>query len=91
MLVLQNDTGNTHSSTTIIAPITTRPKGAHLPVHCELPCARTGLRENSVVLLEQLRVIDKSRLSTRIGRIDETMLNTINNALSISVGLREVV
>ena len=86
VLVVQNDVGNKFSPTIIVAAITSRSK-ANLPTHVEILAEENGLSKNSVVLLEQLRTIDKSRLKERIGTIDKTRIPEVNEALSISLGI----
>ena len=85
-IVIQNDTGNQHSPTGIIAAVTSKTMKARLPVHVRLPC-EIGLEKDSVALLEQLRTIDKSRLESYIGRLDEATMSRIARALGISVGI----
>ena len=85
VLVLQNEIGNRHSPTIIVAPITTRPKNI-LPVHvniCEIEC----LPRKSMVLLEQIRTLDRSRLGESCGRLDDVVMAGVDRALAISVGL----
>ena len=89
VLVVQNDVGNKYSPTIIVAAITSRRNKADLPTHVELAAAENGLSKNSVVLLEQLRTIDKKRLTERIGTIDRTRLPEVNEALSVSLGIDE--
>lgn len=90
VLILQNDIGNTYSPTTIVAAITSRIKRAKLPTHIELKSSRYQLEKDSVVLLEQLRTIDKQRLKERIGHLDEEIMNKVDIALEISLSLREL-
>ena len=85
VLVLQNDTGNRHSPTTIVAAITGCPTKAELPTHVAVRA--DGLRCDSVVLLEQIRTLDKSRLRERMGRLDESTMSAVDNALAVSFGL----
>lgn len=89
VLVVQNDVGNKYSPTIIVAAITSRRNKADLPTHVELAADENGLSKNSVVLLEQLRTIDKKRLKERIGTIDRTRLPEVNEALSVSLGIDE--
>lgn len=86
VLILQNDTGNQHSPTVVIAAITGKPKKTKLPTHYMLPAMR-GLYIPSVVLLEQIRTIDKSRLQTYIGTLDEITMRGIDRAFAVSMGL----
>jgi mRNA interferase MazF len=87
VLVVQNDIGNKYSPTIIVAAITSKHNKANLPTHVKLAAQGNGLNRNSVILLEQLRTIDKSRLKERIGTIDKTHLPEVNEALSISLGI----
>lgn len=86
VLILQNDTGNRHSPTVVIAAITGKPKKTKMPTHYTLPAMR-GLYIPSVVLCEQIRTIDKSRLQTYIGTLDEITMKGIDRAISVSMGL----
>ena len=86
VLVVQNDVGNKYSPTIIVAAITSKNK-TKLPTHVMLEAEGCGLSRNSVVLLEQLRTIDKTRLKERIGTIDKTRLPEVNEALSVSLGI----
>ena len=87
VLIVQNDVGNKHSPTVIAAAITSQREKAKLPTHIELDSRNCGLAKDSVVILEQIRTIDKRRLKERMGELDVTSMNDINNALSISFGL----
>lgn len=87
VLIVQNDIGNKHSPTTIIAPLTTKFTKAKLPTHVELSTAETNLKADSIVLLEQLRTIDKRRLSTKMGTVAADKIPLINKAISISLEL----
>ena len=87
VLVVQNDVGNKFSPTIIVAAITSRRNKADLPTHVEIEADGNGLSKNSVVLLEQLRTIDKRRLRVRIGTSDKTRLPEVNEALSVSLGI----
>ncbi len=87
VLIVQNDVGNKHSPTVIAAAITSQTNKARLPTHIELAAQTYGLSKTSVVLLEQIRTIDKKRLKERMGRIDEGMMNRIDSALAVSFGL----
>ena len=90
VLIIQNDTGNKHSPTVIIAAITSKMNKAKLPTHIELASSVYGLSKDSVVLLEQIRTIDKKRLRERIGHIDDVTMQRINSAIHISFGLSEL-
>ena len=87
VLVIQNDIGNKYSPTVIAAAITSQINKAKMPTHIELAAKDYGLNKDSVILLEQIRTIDKRRLREKIGRIDDGLMASVNNALSISVGL----
>lgn len=90
VLIIQNDTGNKYSPTVIAAAITSQTGKNKLPTHIELGGEECGLKSNSVVLAEQIRTIDKSRLKEKIGHIDDIkIINRINNALGVSFGLEE--
>ena len=90
VLIVQNDTGNKHSPTVIAAAITSQTNKAKLPTHIELSGRSVGLTKDSVVLLEQIRTIDKRRLREHMGRLDETMMNRVDNAIAVSFGLPKV-
>ena len=87
VLVVQNDVGNKYSPTVIAAAITSRINKAKLPTHIEIEAADYGLQKDSVVLLEQIRTIDKKRLREKIGRLDEIQMIKVNDAIAISFGL----
>lgn len=90
VLIIQNDMGNKYSPTVIAAAITSQTGKNKLPTHIEIDTKTTGLKANSVVLAEQIRTIDKSRLKEKIGHIDDDkIINQINNALGVSFGLDE--
>jgi len=86
VLIIQNDVGNKYSPTVIIAAITSQINKAKLPTHIELSAEHYGLPKDSVVLLEQVRTLDKRRLKEKIGVIDGAKMKLINNALLISLG-----
>ena len=90
VLIVQNDTGNKHSPTVIAAAITSQTIKAKLPTHIELTGGSVGLSKDSVVLLEQIRTIDKRRLREQMGRLDENMMNRVDNAIAVSFGLPKV-
>ncbi|EKP94568.1 type II toxin-antitoxin system PemK/MazF family toxin [Thermaerobacter subterraneus] len=90
VLIVQNDVGNRYSPTTIVAAITSQINKAKLPTHVELPAGSYGLEKDSVVLLEQIRTIDKRRLLERVARLDAGAMRRVNLALEISLGLREI-
>ena len=93
VLIVQNDTGNKYSPTVIAAAITSRTGKTKLPTHIEVSAgierngAKSGLPKNSVILLEQIRTIDKKRLMERMGKLDETTMQQVNSAIGISFGL----
>ena len=88
VLIIQNDTGNKYSPTVIAAAITSQTGKNKLPTHIELGSKDNGLKSDSVVLTEQIRTIDKSRLKEKIGHItDIEVMNRVNNAIGISFGL----
>ena len=87
VLVVQNDVGNKYSPTIIVAAVTSQLNKAKLPTHVEIDARDNGLSKKSVVLLEQLRTIDKKRLKERIGTIDDQLLPNVNEALTVSLGI----
>ncbi len=87
VLIIQNDIGNKHSPTVIAAAITSQTGKAKLPTHIEIDPEKSGLKAESVILTEQIRTIDKSRLKEKIGHIDDdSIMSQINNALNVSLG-----
>jgi len=87
VLIIQNDVGNRHSPTVIAAAITSQINKAKLPTHIELGARCYGLSRNSVILLEQIRTIDKTRLKEKMGRLDEGLMQKVDNAIAVSFGL----
>jgi len=87
VLIVQNDTGNRHSPTVIAAAITSQTGKARLPTHISLAAMSCGLPKDSVVLLEQIRTLDKRRLRENMGRVDETMMKQVDTAIAVSFGL----
>ena len=88
VLIIQNDTGNRYSPTVIAAAITSQTGKARLPTHIELPVQQEcGLTRDSVVLLEQVRTLDKRRLRERMGRVDDQVMERIDTAIAVSFGL----
>ena len=87
VLIVQNDTGTKHSPTVIAAAITSQTGKARLPTHIELNAQSVGLSRDSVILLEQIRTIDKSRLRERMGKLDENTMTKVDNAIAVSFGL----
>jgi len=86
VLVLQNDVGNKFSPTVIAAATTSKTGKNKLPTHIELKCTENCLPKDSVILLEQIRTIDKSRLKEKIGELSPDVMNKVNNALLVSLG-----
>ena len=89
VLVIQNDIGNRFSPTVIVAAITAQIQKAKLPTHVEIDAEAHGFDRNSVILLEQIRTIDKQRLTDKITHLDEDTMRKVDDALQISVGLIE--
>lgn len=87
VLIVQNDVGNRHSPTVIAAAITSQREKTHLPTHIEIDSSSCGLAKDSIVLLEQIRTIDKKRLKERMGVLDQTSMSKINQALAVSLGM----
>ncbi len=87
VLIVQNDMGNKHSPTVIAAAITSQMNKARLPTHIELIGPTVGLTKNSVVLLEQIRTIDKKRLREHMGRLNQDMMQKVDDAIAVSFGL----
>ncbi len=90
VLVVQNDVGNKFSPTVIIAAITSQINKAKLPTHIEIGADDYGLAKDSVILMEQIRTIDKRRLRERIGRLDDELMEKVNSALTVSFGLLDL-
>ncbi|MDD6847293.1 MAG: type II toxin-antitoxin system PemK/MazF family toxin [Oscillospiraceae bacterium] len=88
VLIVQNDVGNRYSPTVIAAAITSQQSKTKLPTHIPIGGRDCGLQKDSVVLLEQIRTIDKQRLKEKMGTIDENSMNRVDNAISISFGLQ---
>lgn len=86
VLIVQNDIGNKYSPTVIVAAITSKINKAKIPTHIELSATTYGLEKDSVVLLEQIRTLDKSRLEKKIGALDYKTMQNVNQALLISLG-----
>ncbi|MCI8385055.1 MAG: type II toxin-antitoxin system PemK/MazF family toxin [Acutalibacter sp.] len=87
VLIIQNDVGNKFSPTVIAAAITSQRDKTNLPTHIEVDAQGSGLIKDSVVLLEQVRTLDKHRLREKMGRLDKNSMSRVNQALSISFGL----
>ena len=89
VLIIQNDVGNRYSPTVIAAAITSRMGKTKLPTHIDIYADRVGLSKDSVILLEQIRTLDKRRLREKMGHLDETVMEEVNNAIAVSFGLHE--
>lgn len=89
VLVIQNNIGNKYSPTIIVAAITSQMNKAKLPTHLEVKAGSYGLVKDSVLLLEQIRTIDRKRMKDRIGKCDQEFMKKVNQAISISVGLND--
>ena len=87
VLIVQNDTGNRYSPTVIVAAITSQTGKAKLPTHIDLAAQNYGLTRDSVVLLEQIRTLDKRRLREKMGRVDKELMDKIDAAIAVSFGL----
>ena len=87
VLIVQNDVGNRFSPTVIAAAITSQKDKAKLPTHIQVHTTDSGLSRDSIVLLEQIRTLDKRRLKEHMGRLDATAMRRVNEALEISFGL----
>ena len=90
VLIIQNDVGNKYSPTVIAAAITSQINKTKLPTHIELHAENFGLAKNSVILLEQIRTLDKRRLKEKMGNLDDGLMNKVNSAISVSFGLSEM-
>ncbi|HHW27585.1 MAG TPA: type II toxin-antitoxin system PemK/MazF family toxin [Firmicutes bacterium] len=90
VLIIQNDIGNKYSPTVIISAITSQIAKVRLPTHVELPASVSGLDKDSVVLLEQVRTIDKRRLKRRVTKLDDEIMAKVDEALAISLGLKPI-
>ena len=90
VLVVQNDIGNKYSPTVIAAAITSQINKAKLPTHIEISAQEYGLLKDSVILMEQIRTIDKKRLREKIGHLDDELMDRVNEALTISFGLTDI-
>lgn len=90
VIIIQNDIGNKYSPTIIVAAITSQINKAKLPTHVEISSEEYGLSKDSVVLLEQIRTIDKRRLKEKIGHMSDEDIRKVNSALYISLGIKEL-
>lgn len=89
VLIVQNDVGNRYSPTVIAAAITSRTDKSKLPTHIEVFADKYGLARDSVILLEQIRTLDKKRLKEKMGHLDDDVMNRVNDAITVSFGLGE--
>lgn len=87
VLIIQNDVGNRYSPTVIAAAITSRMGKTRLPTHIDVYADKVGLNKDSVILLEQVRTLDKKRLGEKMGHLDDEMMTAVNNAIAVSFGL----
>ncbi|WP_207711653.1 type II toxin-antitoxin system PemK/MazF family toxin [Sulfobacillus harzensis] len=90
VLILQNDIGNRYSPTTIVSAVTSQVLKARLPIHVEVKAEESGLDRDSVILLEQIRTIDKRRLRERIAHLNADTMSRVNQAIAISLGLTDL-
>jgi mRNA interferase MazF len=87
VLIVQNDVGNKYSPTVIAAAITSKTSKSKLPTHIEVFADQYGLAKDSVILLEQIRTIDKTRLKEKMGHLDDAVMDRVNDAITVSFGL----
>ena len=87
VLVVQNDVGNKYSPTVIVSAITSKMSKAKLPTHIDVVANQVGLNKDSVILLEQIRTIDKARLKEKMGHLDDKVMSEVNDAITVSFGL----
>lgn len=87
VLIVQNDVGNKYSPTVIAAAITSQTGKSKLPTHIEVYADKYGLAKDSVILLEQIRTLDKKRLKEKMGHLDDNVMGRVNNAITVSFGL----
>jgi len=90
VLIVQNDIGNKYSPTVIAAAITSQINKAKLPTHIEISAQEYGLAKDSVILLEQIRTIDKKRIREKIGHLDDELMEEVNEAIGVSFGLTDI-
>jgi mRNA interferase MazF len=90
VLIIQNDIGNKYSPTVIASAITSQINKAKLPTHIELKAKSYGIPKDSVILLEQVRTIDKKRLREKVGHLDDELMEKVNEAIAISFGLVDI-
>lgn len=89
VLIIQNDVGNRYSPTVIAAAITSRMGKARLPTHIDIHADRAGISKDSVILLEQIRTLDKKRLKERMGHLDGGVMARVNDAIAVSFGISD--
>lgn len=89
VLIVQNDIGNRYSPTVIAAAITSRMGKTRMPTHIDVHAEKVGLAKDSVILLEQIRTLDKRRLKEKMGHLDDDMMNEVNSAIAVSFGLAD--
>ncbi len=89
VLIIQNDVGNRYSPTVIAAAITSKMDKTKLPTHIDVYAEKVGLAKDSVILLEQVRTLDKRRLKEKMGHLDDDVMGMVNSALAVSFGLSE--
>ncbi|MBQ9112154.1 MAG: type II toxin-antitoxin system PemK/MazF family toxin [Clostridia bacterium] len=87
VLIIQNDVGNRYSPTVIAAAITSRMGKTRLPTHIDIFADKVGLAKDSVILLEQIRTLDKRRLKEKMGHLDDNLMSEVNTAIAVSFGL----
>lgn len=87
VLIVQNDVGNKYSPTVIAAAITSKMSKTKLPTHIDIMGENAGLAKDSIILLEQIRTIDKKRLKEKMGHLDDAIMSNVNNAIQVSFGL----
>lgn len=90
VLIVQNDIGNKYSPTVIVSAITSQINKAKLPTHIELNAKGYGIPKDSVILLEQVRTIDKKRLREKVGHLDDELMEKVNEAIAVSLGLTDM-
>ena len=90
VLIIQNDIGNRYSPTVIAAAITSRMSKTRLPTHIDVYADKVGLAKDSVILLEQIRTLDKRRLKEKMGHLDDDIMNEVNAAIAVSFGLGQM-
>jgi mRNA interferase MazF len=90
VLIIQNDVGNRYSPTVIAAAITSRMGKTRLPTHIDIHADKVGLAKDSVILLEQIRTLDKRRLKEKMGHLDSAVMTQVNNAIAVSFGLGDL-